>query len=132
MTSANGDQELKEIFYVEANMLLEEMRKDLSLLSEGQAVVGGVEEKPAIFQRLGRCAHTIKGSSGIVGLTGIQDIARALEIIFRTARDDNSVIDAYSLPLISEGVDVCQSVLDGQDTGGHEDLLERLSNISNR
>ena len=72
MVGANGDQELMDIFYVEANILLEEMRKDLSILKGGQG--GGAEELSAVFQRMGRCAHTIKGSSGIVGLTTIQDI----------------------------------------------------------
>ena len=132
MTGADGDQELREIFYVEANMLLEEMRKDVLLLSEDQAAGSGVEDKSVVFQRLSRCAHTIKGSSGIVGFTSVQDISRALEMLFKAAKEDDTVIDAYALTLISESIEVCQSVLDGQDSGGLDDLLERLSNISNR
>ena len=131
MSDATDDQELRNIFYVEANILLEEMRKDLSVLSGEQVPGSEAQDRSLVFQRLGRCAHTIKGSSGIVGLTDLQEIARAMEMIFKAAKDDRVGIDANSLTLLAESIDVCQRVLDGEEVVQHGDLLARLNSISN-
>ncbi|MEE8382569.1 MAG: Hpt domain-containing protein [Thermodesulfobacteriota bacterium] len=108
-------------FYKEVQDLIEEMRKDISALSE--------KPDAEILRRLFRYAHIIKSSSGSVGFGDLEKVTQALEEIFRAASSERLVISADVIPLLVESVEVCQKLLNGQKVASFEELLKRLNGI---
>jgi len=144
------NQELLNVFYEEEQSLIDEMRKHLSALreqsvsnSEGRKKKSSVTPSsepfalpegkphvdPSVLRSLQRCAHTIKGNSGIVGFAYLEELARPLEMIFKAARDGKITIDAHNVILLSESIEACQKALKGQEIVDREGLLERLNSI---
>jgi len=114
-------EELMDAFYEEAQNLIDEMRKDLSALGE--------EYIPTILHSLFRCAHTLKGSSGIVGFDNLREVAQALEKIFKAAKDQKCVINDDVISLLSESIEAFHRLLDGEEVEGLGELLKKLNRI---
>jgi len=112
---------LMDVFYEEAQSLIDEMRKELSVLGE--------ERVPTIFHRLFNCAHTIRGSAGVVGFDELRETAQALEMIFKAAQDGKIRINAEVIRLLSESVEVCRKLLNKEEVDNYEELLNRLYTI---
>jgi chemotaxis protein histidine kinase CheA len=143
MSDTIDNQELMKVFYEEAQNLIDEMRKSLTDLREeskakekGRKAGGEIRsplsepaEKPDIFHRLFRCAHTIKSSSRSVGFSTLEEVSQALEKVFKAAIDDKFKFDANLIPLFSESVEICQKLLNEEEVAGFKDALERLKNI---
>ena len=119
MSEISDNHELMQVFYKEGQDLIEEMRKDLSILSE--------EPDPEVLRRLFRYAHIVKSSSGSVGFSDLEKVTEALEKIFRAASDERLVISADVIPLLGESVEVCQKLLNREKVASFEELLERLN-----
>jgi len=117
----DDDQELMDAFYEETQSLIDEMRKDLSALGE--------EYIPTILHNLFRCAHTLKGSSGIVGFDNLREVAQALEKIFKAAKDQKCEINDDVISLLSESIEACHRLLDGDEVEGLGELLKKLNRI---
>lgn len=143
MPELNDNQELMNAFYEEAQSLLDEMRNHLSALGEGpnnKSSVATPSEPsalsdgrpyidPSICSSLRRCAHTIKGASGIVGFSHLEELTKVLEMIFKAAQDGTLTINANSVILLCESVEACQETLNGQEVVDREGLLEQLNSI---
>jgi chemotaxis protein histidine kinase CheA len=118
MSEIIDDQQLKEIFYKEAQGLIDEMRNDLSILREKQKSGNHIvtddsqsEERSAILDRLFRNAHTIKSNSGIMGFEDLRQIAANLEKIFKTARDAGDTMNTAAISQLSESVEACWKLI---------------------
>lgn len=122
----NQKQRLMDLFYEEAQSLIDEMRKDLSALAEEKAPKVKLPERSSVFHRLFRCAHTLKGSSGIVGFGDLEDLSRSLERIFRAAKDEKLRINADVVSLLSESIEACQKLLNKEEVVDYKGLMERL------
>ena len=118
--------ELMGIFYEEAQSLIDEMRQGLSDLSQGQETG---RDQSAVLRRLFRCAHIIKSSSASVGLDELKKVTEALERIFKKAGDEEFVMTADIISLLSESVQVCQKLLNEQEIADHKELLDRLNTV---
>jgi two-component system chemotaxis sensor kinase CheA len=116
------DKELMDVFLEEAYRLIHEMRRELSSLS--------VKLNPANLANLFRYAHTLKGSSDSVGFSRLSEIAILLQEIFRAAKDAKLKIDADIIPLLSQGVEACQALLNGEETEEFDELLEQLEQLT--
>lgn len=116
------DPELIKVFKDESQHLIDVMRDGLSRLKE--ETDGDTLSK--IYRELFICAHTLKGSSGCAGFQEISEINKVLEDIFRSAKDGKFEIKADSMPLLSEGIEVCQKLLNEEEIVGYQQLLERL------
>ena len=121
MSDIMNNQQLMDIFYKEAQNLVDEMRKDLSDLREKQesgnhivSVISQPEEHSAILNRLFRNAHTIKSNSGIMGFEDLRQTAESLEKIFKTTIDKGDAMNTSAISLLSESVEVCQRLLNGE------------------
>ncbi len=115
-----------DIFYEEAQDLIDEMRSQLSTLSQGPKTS---RDQSTVLYRLFRCAHNIKSSSRSVGLDKLQKVATALEKIFKKAGDEDFVMTADAISLLSESVQVCQKLLSKEKIAGYDELLDRLNTI---
>ncbi len=129
MSSITDNQELMDAFYEEAQTLIDEMRKDLSILGEGLSPPGEPGEPSSTFSRLFRCAHIIKSSSGIVGFDDLHEVTQALEKIFKQAKDEKLMINAEVVSILSDSIEVCQKLLNKEKVVGHRELLTRLNNL---
>jgi len=121
MSEIIDDQQLRNIFYKETQILVDEMRKDLSDLREKQKSGNHIvsddsqpEEHSAMLNRLFRNAHTIKSNSGIMGFEDMRQIAESLEKIFKTARDKGKAMNVSVISQLSESVEACQRLLNGE------------------
>jgi len=118
MLNTNNDQELKSIFFEEAQSLIDRMRKDISALQEKQkpgyqidSLDGQPDENPVIINRLLRDAHTIKSNSGIMGYEGLRKTAESLEKILKSTRDEESTVTASVISSLAESVEECRKLL---------------------
>ncbi len=126
MANITDNEELMDIFYEETQSLIDEMRGDLSTLSQGQETS---RDQSAVLRRLFRCAHVIKTSSASVGLDDLNKVTEALERIFKMAGDERFAMTADIISLLSESVDACRKLLNETEVVGHKELLDRLSSI---
>ena len=144
MANITDNGELMDIFYEEAQSLIDEMRRGLSTLSQGRQTRDEIvcssnepfelsqialREQSAVLRRLFRCAHIIKSSSASVGLDQLSKVAEALEKFFKKAGDEKFVMTADIICLLSESVETCQKLLNQEEIAGHKELLDRLNSI---
>ena len=144
MADITHSEELMDIFYQEAQNLIDEMRGDLSALSQGRETTDRIvcssngpfelsqttlSDQSAVLGRLFRCAHIIKSSSASVGLDELNKITEALERIFKKAGAEGFVMTADVICLLSESVEACQKLLNQEEITGHQELLDRLNSI---
>lgn len=144
MANITDNGELIDIFYEEVQSLIDEMRGNLSTLSQGQETrdeivcssnepselsQAALRDQSAVLRRLFRCAHIIRSSSQSVGLDGLEKVAGALEKIFKKAGDEKFVMTADFISLFSESVEACQKLLNGAEIVGHKGLLDRLNAV---
>ncbi len=144
MANITDNGELMGIFYEETQSLIDEMRQDLSTLSQGQETTDEIAcspnesfelsqarllEQSAVLRRLFRCAHIIKTSSASVGFDELEKIAETLERIFKKTGDEKCLINADVISLLSESMDACQKLLNGEEIDDHKELPDRLNNI---
>ncbi len=144
MANITDNGELMDIFYEEAQSLIDEMRGNLSTLSQGQEARDKIacssnepfelsqialRDQSAVLRRLFRCAHIIKSSSASVGLIELSKVAEALEKFFKKAGDEKIVMTADVISLLSESVEACQKLLNKEEITGHKELLDRLNSV---
>lgn len=144
MANLTDNGELMDIFYEEAQSLIDEMRQGLSTLSQGQEARDKIacssnepfelsqialREQSTILRRLFRCAHTIKSSSDSVGLDELRKVTGALEKFFKKAGDGRFAVTADVISLLSESVEACQKLLNRAEITGHKELLDRLNSV---
>ncbi len=144
MANLTDNGELMDIFYEEAQSLIDEMRQGLSTLSQGQEARDKIacssngpfelsqialREQSAVLHRLFRCAHIIKSSSDSVGLDELRKVTEALEKFYKKAGDGRFAVTADVISLLSESVEACQKLLNQEEITGHKELLDRLNSI---
>jgi two-component system chemotaxis sensor kinase CheA len=118
----DNTQDLMDVFLKEAHDLIDEMRKELSLLSE--------EPNSANRDNIFRCAHTLKNSSGIVGLDNLYELALALERTTRAVKDEKCEINSELISLLSKSFETCRKLVDVGEVEEIGELLEKLEKVS--
>jgi chemotaxis protein histidine kinase CheA len=143
MENATNNAELMDIFYEETQGLIDEMRQDMSTLSQGAEIRDQISSssEPSVFsdnatadessalRRLFRCAHIIKSSSRSVGFDGLGEIAEALEKIFNKTYDEDGLMEGDTISLLCESVEACGKLLNDEEVVGHKELLDRLNGM---
>jgi two-component system, chemotaxis family, sensor kinase CheA len=89
---------IKEVFISEAKEIIEKLESDLVQLEENE----GDQE---IINRIFRSFHTMKGSSGIVGLTSIYNFSHKLENLLDRVRSGDIAVDNRLIDLILDSID---------------------------
>ena len=125
MENITISEELLEIFNEETKNLIDEMRQDMSILSQPAQTM----DQALGLKRLFRCAHIIKSSSRSVGLDSLEQISEALERIFKKAGDADIVMEDDTISVLCESAEACQKLLAGEEVVGHKELMDRLGSI---
>ena len=125
MENITISEELLEIFNEETKSLIDEMRQDMSILSQPAQAM----DQALGLKRLFRCAHIIKSSSRSVGLDRLEQISEALERIFKKAGDADIVMENDTISVLCESAEACQKLLAGEEVAAHKELMDRLGSI---
>jgi chemotaxis protein histidine kinase CheA len=125
MENITISEDLLEIFYEETKSLIDEMKRDMLILSQPAQTVDQV----SVLKRLFRCAHITKSSSRSVGLDSLDQISGSLERIFKKAGDADIMIESDTISLLCESVEACQNLLVGEEVAAYKELTDRLGSI---
>ena len=125
MENITISEELLDIFNEETKSLIDEMRQDMSILSQPARTM----DQALGLKRLFRCAHIIKSSSRSVGLDSLEQISEALERIFKKASDADIMMEENTITVLCESAEACQKLLAGEEVVGHKELMVRLGGI---
>lgn len=93
-----SESAIKEVFIGEAKEIIDKLESDLVNLEEN---VGDQE----IINRIFRSFHTLKGSSGIVGMTGIYNFSHKLENLLDHVRSGSVTVNDRLIDLILNSID---------------------------
>ena len=123
-----GDSGIIDVFMQEAREILENIEPDLVQLEEH----GGDRET---LNRIFRYFHTLKGSSGIAGMSEVQELCHGLENLLDDVRYDRLAVSDGLVDLIFESIDWIRTSLfhEGDETGLDRrkiKLLERITSFA--
>ena len=115
-----SESAIRDVFIAEAGEIIEGLESDLIKLEENE---GDVE----IINRIFRSIHTIKGSSGIAGITTVYEFTHSLENLLDDLRSDVIKVDKDIIDLILDGVDWIKNEIFTDQSGS--DRSESIKNL---
>ena len=104
----------------QAEEILEQMREDLSQLADQGAPSSDVDSERV--NRLFRCAHSLKGLSGMFGFDAMSELAHHLEDVLDRLRMGRVALDSRAVGLLDESVALLATMLEklGDDSAEAE------------
>ena len=112
-----------------------EAREGIEALDSKLVTFEQSPDDPALLGDIFRLIHTIKGTSGFLGLSRLQTVAHAAENVLGGFRDNTLVVTRDAVSAILQAVDIVRLVIDGIATDGTEPqgddgpLISRLDAI---
>lgn len=97
-----------------------EAREGIEALDSKLVTFEHSPDDPALLGDIFRLIHTIKGTSGFLGLSRLQTVAHAAENVLGGFRDNTLVVSKDAVSAILHAVDVVRLVIDGIATDGTE------------
>lgn len=119
----------------EIAVFLDELDEKIEILNENLLLLEKEESNPELLQEIFRAAHTIKGSSAVMGYNRVSQLTHEMENLFDRLRQGTLDISAELIDLLFESLDVLKSLRDeitGQ--GDHVDIeitVNRLREFAN-
>ncbi|HEX2950528.1 MAG TPA: chemotaxis protein CheA [Armatimonadota bacterium] len=104
------DEELLAIF-------LEETREQLDILDQGLVRLEREQDNTELIQGIFRAAHTLKGSSGAMGLRQMADLTHAMEDVLDRVRSKTLVVTQEIADALLRGLDALRSMLEAVENG---------------
>lgn len=117
------EQEMKDIFYQEANELVEQLEQDILSLESN------TDDKD-IINRIFRAAHTIKGSASFVGFMSLSSFSHKMENLLDSVRKEEIVVSEILITVLLKGLDIIKKLLADPENEALENDEEVLSTIS--
>jgi two-component system, chemotaxis family, sensor kinase CheA len=127
----------EDISKEELAAFLEETDEELKLLDEDLILLEKNGIKAEIVQEIFRAAHTLKGSSGMLGYEKMSKMAHAMEAVLDKLRSGNLQITTAMINALLGGLDVLKSLReilvsdeepDGIDITAATAVLEKIAN----
>jgi two-component system chemotaxis sensor kinase CheA len=117
------DPEILEVFHTEAREIITNIENDLVLLEE--------DESDEIVNELFRFFHTLKGSSGIAGLTNVSEFTHELETLLDKVRSNELEINPSLIDMLLASVDVLRIMIFGseEETTMAEEKREQILQV---
>ena len=112
-----------------------EAREGIEALDSKLVTFEQNSDDPALLGDIFRLIHTIKGTSGFLGLGRLQTVAHAAENVLGGFRDNTLPVTATAMSAILDAVDVVRLIIDGIAVSGEEPqgddraLIGRLDTI---
>lgn len=124
MAGRTKDETLRE-FLAESEELLDALHSNLLVIERAPDSIG-----PETLNALFRAAHTLKGMSGVMGLTAVSDLAHSLEDVMDRLRMGKLGMSRALLDLLADGVDtlgrLIASASGGQPPTDIDALVQRI------
>lgn len=95
-----------------------EAREGIEALDSKLVTFERTPTDPALLGDIFRLIHTIKGTSGFLGLSRLQTVAHAAENVLGGFRDETLSVTAPAVSAILDAVDVVRAVVDGLAASG--------------
>ncbi|MHC5018573.1 MAG: hybrid sensor histidine kinase/response regulator [Planctomycetota bacterium] len=110
-----ADDRLKylEIFRAEAREHLDSLSRGLIKLEDRSDLAA----RPELLKELMRNAHTLKGSSRLLGLAEIGEVAHHMESLLKAMERGERAVDVQDVDLLLEGTDAIQSAVESITSG---------------
>ncbi|WP_339911263.1 chemotaxis protein CheW [Symmachiella dynata] len=109
---------------------LAESMENLSQLDNEIVILEKRPDDDDLIASIFRTIHTIKGTCGFIGLTGLGSVAHATENVLGRMRDRELRVTPTSISLILEGVDEIKELLHGLETTGQEPVRDNSQLIA--
>lgn len=112
-----------------------EAREGIEALDAKLVAFEQTPDDPALLGDIFRLIHTIKGTSGFLGLGRLQTVAHAAENVLGGFRDNTLPVTADAVSAVLDTVDVVRLIIDGLSASGEEPqgddrpLIARLDTI---
>ncbi len=124
---------------MDEEILQEFLAESMENLAQLDNEIVALEKQPdndALIASIFRTIHTIKGTCGFIGLTGLGSVAHSTENVLGLMRDRELPVTSASISAILEGVDEIKDLLAGLEATGEEPvrdnsaLIGRLDKLS--
>ena len=136
MSDAATEKALQE-FLSEAQEIVETFNRDLLALDAARAAGGAFD--PEVINDAFRAVHSLKGLSGLFGVTRMTNLSHNLENLLDSLRLGRVELQPATLDLLFEAVSLFNKIVaetagGGADEGGNlvEDLIARLDRVALR
>ena len=108
---------------MEDDILQEFLAESWENLSQLDTEIVSLEKDPSnseLLDSIFRTIHTIKGTCGFIGLTGLGHVAHSAENVLGKMRDGALSVSPGAISLVLEGVDEIKALLEGLEATGEE------------
>jgi two-component system chemotaxis sensor kinase CheA len=113
-----GMEGLKDIFTCEAEEILQNLEPDIVRLEVGS--------EPEVVNRIFRCIHTLKGSSGMAGFNDISKFTHKLENLMEKVRSGDLTVDGSLIDILLNSMDWIKMILFGSDEDANRNNRNEL------
>lgn len=111
MAERTKDETLRE-FLAESEELLDALHRNLGLVERAPDSI-----PPETLNAMFRAAHTLKGMSGVMGLTAVSELAHSLEDVMERLRMGKLAMSRSLLDLLADGVEALGRLIASASSG---------------
>jgi two-component system chemotaxis sensor kinase CheA len=117
------------------DILAEYVEESREHLSHVEQIFVGIQKtgevQPGSINDLFRAIHTIKGSAGFLGLTGIGTLTHAMESLLDSLRENKLSMTEQITEALIEGTDILNDMFDDVDKSNSADVSELVALLKN-
>lgn len=97
---------------IEIGVFIDELEEKIQVINDGLLALERDESNPDIIQEIFRAAHTIKGSSGIMGYTAMSSLTHEMENLFDKIRHGEIHVTSEMINVLFEALDTLKALKD--------------------
>ncbi|SHK30813.1 chemotaxis protein CheA [Desulforamulus aeronauticus] len=97
---------------LEIGVFIDELEEKIQVINDGLLALERDEGNPDIIQEIFRAAHTIKGSSGIMGYQGMASLTHEMENLFDKIRHGEIHVTSVMVNVLFEALDTLKALKD--------------------
>ncbi|MBN2238692.1 MAG: chemotaxis protein CheA [Dehalococcoidales bacterium] len=101
-----------DITQEELKVFIEEASEHIDLMDEDIVRLEKEGEDPELLQEIFRAAHTIKGSSAMIGYQPMAELTHAMESLLDKLRNKNLTVDTEIIDALLFGLDILKLLMD--------------------
>lgn len=106
---------------IEIGVFLDELEEKLQIINDNLLILEREPENQEVLQEIFRAAHTIKGSSGIMGYEKMASLTHEIENLFDKIRQHELTVDSEMINVLFEALDALNT-LKREVTGDKVDI----------
>lgn len=97
---------------LEIGVFIDELEEKIQVINDGLLALERDEGNPDIIQEIFRAAHTVKGSSGIMGYQGMASLTHEMENLFDKIRHGEIHVTSPMINVLFEALDTLKDLKD--------------------